>query len=177
VELLRRINRIKPVFVELGLQTIHESTAKLIRRGYTTSIYDDAVMRLKRAGIEVVTHMIIGLPNETEEMIYETAEHIARIGSDGIKLHLLYILKETDLEKMYLNGEYTPLEMDEYIRILAGCIRRLPKEMVIHRMTGDGAKRDLVAPLWSGDKKRVLAAINDYFEKENVVQGSLYNLD
>ncbi len=174
VKLLKRLNRIKPVWVELGLQTIHESTAKLIRRGYDTSVYDDSVKRLKSAGIDTVTHMIIGLPYETEEMIYETASHISRIGSDGIKLHLLFILKNTELEQMYQKGEYTPLEIDEYIKLLAGCVRRLSPEMVIHRLTGDGAKKDLVAPLWSGNKKRVLAAINEYFEKENVVQGELY---
>lgn len=174
VELLGRINRIKPVFVELGLQTIHEETAKLIRRGYETSVYDDCVKRLKAVGIEVVTHMIIGLPGETEKMIYETASHIAEVGSEGIKLHLLFILRGTELEQMYLRGEYTPLEMNEYIRLLAGCIRRLPPEMVIHRLTGDGAKKDLIAPLWSGDKKRVLNAVNEYFERENVVQGELY---
>lgn len=173
VELLKRINKIKPVWIELGLQTIHESTAKLIRRGYETSVYYDSMKRLKAAGIQVVTHMIIGLPNETEEMIYETASYIARTGSDGIKLHLLYILRGTELEQMFLKNEYTPLEMNEYIRLLAGCIRRLPPEMVIHRLTGDGAKKDLVAPLWSGDKKKVLAAVNEYFESENVVQGSL----
>lgn len=174
IELLKRLNSIKPVWIELGLQTIHEATAKLIRRGYETSVYDNSVRKLKEAGIQVVTHMIIGLPNETEEMIYKTASHIANIGSDGIKLHLLFILKGTELEEMYLRGEYTPLTMEEYIRLLAGCIRRLPPEMVIHRLTGDGAKRDLAAPLWSGDKKRVLSAINDYFEKENVLQGEMF---
>jgi radical SAM protein (TIGR01212 family) len=173
VELLERINRIKPVWVELGLQTIHDDTAKMINRGYDTAVYDDAVTRLRASGIEVVTHMIIGLPGESEQMIFDTAEHIGRVGSDGIKLHLLYILRGTELERMYLAGEYTPLEMDEYIRLLIGCIRRLPRETVIHRMTGDGAKRDLTAPLWSGDKKRVLNAINQAFEAENVIQGSL----
>jgi radical SAM protein (TIGR01212 family) len=174
VELLERINRIKPVWVELGLQTIHDDTAKRINRGYDTAVYDDAVTRLRASGIEVVTHMIIGLPGESEQMIFDTAEHIGRVGSDGIKLHLLYILRGTELERMYLAGEYTPLEMDEFIRLLIGCIRRLPRETVIHRMTGDGAKRDLTAPLWSGDKKRVLNAINQAFEAENVIQGSLW---
>ncbi len=174
-ELLAEINRVKPVWVELGLQTAHDSTAEIIRRGYRTAVYDDAVRRLKDAGIDVVTHMIIGLPGETEEMIYETAKHIGEAGSDGVKIHLLYVLRGTELERMYRSGEYEPLEMDEYIRLLAGVIRRLPPETVLHRITGDGAKRDLVAPLWSADKKRVLNEINRAFEKENVVQGSLWN--
>lgn len=174
ITLLKQINNIKPVFIELGLQTIHESTAKLIRRGYETPVYDESVRRLKDAGIDVVTHAIIGLPGETESMIYDTMSHIASVDSDGIKLHLLYIIKGTVLEQMYLDGKYLPLEMDEYIRLLAGCIQRLPRKMVIHRMTGDGAKSELTAPLWSSNKKQVLAAINAYFEAENVVQGALY---
>lgn len=174
LKLLKRINSIKPVFIEFGLQTVHEATAQLIRRGYKTEVYDDSVKRLRDSGIEVVTHAIIGLPYETENMIYDTVAHIAEVGSGGIKLHLMYILRNTVLAQMYLDGRYIPLEMDQYIRLLAGCIQRLPREMVIHRITGDGAKSELLAPLWSGDKKRVLAAINTFFEKENVVQGSLY---
>ena len=174
IRLLGRINRVKPVWVELGLQTAHDSTARLINRGYDTPVYDDAVRRLADAGCETVTHIIIGLPGETESMIYDTVRHVGDIGSDGVKLHLLYIVRGTALEKMYLSGDYTPLGQDEYIRLLAGCLRRLPRETVIHRMTGDGAKRELIAPMWSADKKRVLNAINEYLTRENVVQGELW---
>ena len=176
VELLSRLNRIKPVWVELGLQTVHEKTAEYIRRGYPLSAYDDAVSRLKAAGLYVVTHMIIGLPGETPEMIYETAEHIGKSGADGIKLQLLHVLKGTDLEHDWREGKFETLSMEEYIEILEGCVRRLPPNMTIHRLTGDGDKKSLIAPLWSADKKRVLNAINEAFRRDNVIQGELYEV-
>ena len=176
VELLSRLNRIKPVWVELGLQTVHEKTAEYIRRGYPLSVYDDAVLRLKAAGLYVVTHMIIGLPGETPEMIYETAEHIGKSGADGIKLQLLHVLKGTDLEHDWREGKFETLNMEEYIEILEGCVRRLPPNMTIHRLTGDGNKKSLIAPLWSADKKRVLNAINEAFRRDNVTQGELYEV-
>ena len=176
VELLSRLNRIKPVWVELGLQTVHEKTAEYIRRGYPLSAYDDAVSRLKAAGLYVVTHMIIGLPGETPEMIYETAEHIGKSGADGIKLQLLHVLKGTDLEHDWREGKFETLSMEEYIEILEGCVRRLPPNMTIHRLTGDGDKKSLIAPLWSADKKRVLNAINEAFSRDNVIQGELYEV-
>lgn len=176
VELLSRLNRIKPVWVELGLQTVHEKTAEYIRRGYPLSVYDDAVLRLKAAGLYVVTHMIIGLPGETPEMIYETAEHIGKSGADGIKLQLLHVLKGTDLEHDWREGKFETLSMEEYIEILEGCVRRLPPNMTIHRLTGDGDKKSLIAPLWSADKKRVLNAINEAFRRDNVIQGELYEV-
>ena len=171
VELLRRLNEGKPVWVELGLQTVHEETARYIRRGYETEVYFDAVRRLHEAGLTGITHMIIGLPGETEEMIYKTAEAIGRAGSDGVKFQLLHVLEHTDLADEFRAGKFTLPNMDEYIRILAGCVERVPKDMVIHRMTGDGAKRDLIAPMWSADKKRVLNAINRYFEENDIIQG------
>lgn len=174
VALLKNLNEVKPVWVELGLQSIHEETARYIRRGYETKVYFDAVRRLHEAGLTVITHMIIGLPGETEEMIYKTAEAIGRAGSDGVKLQLLHVLQSTDLADEFRAGKFTLPDMDEYIRILAGCVERMPKDMVIHRMTGDGAKRDLIAPMWSADKKRVLNAINRYFEENDIVQGRLY---
>ena len=176
VELLSRLNRIKPVWVELGLQTVHEKTAEYIRRGYPLSVYDDAVLRLKAAGLYVVTHMIIGLPGETPEMIYETAEHIGKSGADGIKLQLLHVLKGTDLEHDWREGKFETLSMEEYIEILEGCVRRLPPNMTIHRLTGDGDKKSLLGPLWSADKKRVLNAINEAFRRDNVTQGELYEV-
>ena len=171
VALLKRLNEVKPVWVELGLQTVHEDTARYIRRGYETEVYFDAVRRLHKAGLTVITHMIIGLPGETEEMIYKTAEAIGRAGSDGVKFQLLHVLRHTDLADEFRAGKFTLPDMDEYIRILAGCVERVPKDMVIHRMTGDGAKRDLIAPEWSADKKRVLNAINRYFEENDIIQG------
>lgn len=172
VELLSELNKIKPVWVELGLQTIHPKTAEYIRRGYPLSVFDSAVLRLKKAGIYVIVHMIIGLPGETPEMISQTAEYIGKSGADGIKLQLLHVLRGTDLAKDFEKGLFKTLELDEYITILEECIRRIPKEMTVHRLTGDGNKKYLIAPLWSGDKKRVLNAINLAFKNDKLEQGS-----
>ena len=156
IRLLAQINRIKPVSVELGLQTIHEETARYIRRGYATQVYFDAVKQLKAAGIEVVTHIILGLPGETEAMMLQTTKAAVDAGTDGVKFHLLHVLKGTDLAKDYAAGKFQCLSLEEYGAILKKCVDILPEEVVIHRITGDGAKKDLIAPLWSGDKKRVL---------------------
>jgi len=168
---LKELNQIKPVWVELGLQTIHEKTAEYIRRGYKLSVYDDAVKRLKEAGLEVITHMIIGLPGEMKSDIIETARYIGEHGADGIKLQLLHVLRGTDLALDFEAGKFTLPTMEEYIEILAECIKVLPENVVIHRLTGDGAKRDLIAPMWSADKKRVLNAINRTFNELDVHQG------
>lgn len=162
VALLKELNRNKPISVELGLQTIHEDTASYIRRGYPTSVYDDAVRRLKSAGIEVVTHLILGLPGETEEMAVQSTRHAVEAGTDGVKFHLLHVLRGTDLERDYEMGLFRCLELEEYATILKACLGVLPPQIVVHRITGDGAKRDLVAPLWSGNKKRVLNFLNSY---------------
>lgn len=156
VALLARINRIKPVSVELGLQTVHEDTARYLRRGYPTAVYLDAVKRLKAAGLEVVTHIILGLPEETEEMMMETTRQAVAAGTDGVKFHLLHVLRGTDLEQEYLRGRVEPLSLERYGQILKACISCLPEHIIVHRITGDGAKRDLIAPAWSADKKRVL---------------------
>lgn len=153
---LKEVNAIKPVSVELGLQTIHEASARYIRRGYVNQIYYDAVDRLKQAGIEVVTHIILGLPGETPEMAAQTTRAAVAAGSDGVKFHLLHVLKNTDLEKDYLVGKLQCLTMEEYGDWLCACIKEVPRNVTVHRITGDGAKRNLVAPLWSADKKRVL---------------------
>lgn len=173
LNLLAKLNKVKPVWVELGLQTMHESTAEYIRRGYTLNIFEKAVRDLKNVGITVVVHIILGLPYETKEMMYETVRYIGKIGIDGVKLQLLHVLKNTDLEKEYLKGKFDCLTLDEYIEILENCIKLLPKEITIHRLTGDGAKKDLIAPLWSCDKKRVLNAVNIAFKKDNIIQGSI----
>lgn len=159
ISLLARLNRIKPVWVELGLQTIHEKTAEYIRRGYPLTVYADAVRRLKDAGLTVVTHIILGLPGETMEEMKQSVSYVGAGGSDGIKLQLLHVIRGTDLEKEYLAGKFRTLELDEYVRLVADCLELLPDDMIIHRMTGDGDKRTLVAPMWSADKKRVLNAL------------------
>lgn len=159
LQLLKEINNIKPVFVELGLQTIHKKTADYMRRGYDLETYDTAVENLHRAGLNVVTHLIIGLPYETEKEILESVEYVCK-RTDGIKLQLLHILKETDLAIDYENGMFDVLTLEEYTDIIVKCVRIIPENIVIHRLTGDGAKKDLIAPLWSADKKRVLNTIN-----------------
>ena len=158
--LLSEINKIKPVFVELGLQTIHEKTAEYIRRGYPLSVYDNAIKALKKAGINTVVHLIIGLPNESREEMLESVEYACKSGADGIKLQLLHILKGTDLADDYLSGKFETLSMEEYLSIIKDCVEIIPKNIVIHRLTGDGPKKDLIAPLWSADKKSVLNALN-----------------
>ena len=160
IALLAQLRRRKYVSVELGLQTIHEATAAYIRRGYDTPVYYDAVKRLKAAGVEVVTHIILGLPGETPQMTVETTRATVDAGTDGVKFHLLHVLKDTDLEKEYRAGRFQCLELEQYAAILKDCLSVLPPNVVVHRITGDGAKRDLVAPLWSADKKRVLNYLN-----------------
>lgn len=164
IDLLFEINKIKPVSVELGLQTVHENSVRYIRRGYENQVYFDAVKRLKAKGIEVVTHIIIGLPYEDIKMVVETTRQAVQAGTDGVKFHLLHVLKNTDLEKDYMKGKFNCLTLEEYAEILKACIKVLPKSVVVHRITGDGAKKNLVAPLWSADKKRVLNYLNNYLK-------------
>jgi len=159
LSLLRELNAIKPVFVELGLQTVHDQTAKLIRRGYDFPVYEQAVKSLKSIGVNVITHLILGLPGETKEMMIRSAEVVGGL-TDGVKLQLLHVLKNTELEKMYERGEVTPLSLEEYASLLRDCLAVIPKSVVIHRLTGDGSKKLLVAPTWSADKKRALNYIN-----------------
>lgn len=170
--LLEELNRQKPVWVELGLQTIHPASAVYIRRGYDLRVFDQAVRRLKEAGITVVVHQILGLPEETETMMAATARYIGVSGADGIKFHLLHVLRNTDLARDWAAGRFTCLELEAYISALESCLRNIPRSMVVHRLTGDGAKRDLLAPLWSGDKKRVLNAIHQAFLRDDLEQGS-----
>ncbi len=170
MNLLSQINSVKPVSVELGLQTIHESTAEYIRRGYKLDKYDDAVKKLKSNNINVVTHVIIGLPNETEEMILATVRYVGK-RTDGIKLQLLHVLKNTDLAEEYYMGKFDTLSLEKYTDIICKSIELLPPDVVIHRITGDGDKRTLIAPLWSSDKKRVLNYINKELDRRGVIQG------
>ena len=159
LSLLEELNRKKPVWVELGLQTVHEKTAAYIRRGYPLPAFDQAVAELKKRRLEVIVHVILGLPGESREMMKETVSYVAGCGADGIKLQLLHVLKGTDLEKDYLQGKVSVMTMGGYVSLVGECLAIIPKDMVVHRLTGDGDKKTLVAPLWSADKKRVLNAI------------------
>ena len=172
VALLEKLNRQKPVWVELGLQTVHPASAHYIRRGYDLPVYDDAVRRLKAAGLEVITHVILCLPGESRADMLETVRYVGRSGADGIKLQLLHVLEGTDLAEDWRAGKVSLPTMEEYISLLEDCLAELPPDLVIHRLTGDGAKRDLLAPLWTGDKKRVLNAMRAAFDQDRVVQGS-----
>lgn len=175
ISLLRKINRIKPVWVELGLQTIHKSTADYIRRGYELDVYNKAVYDLKRIGVYVITHVILGLPFESRGMMIDSAVYAAE-RSDGVKLQLLHVLKGTDLLEDSNKSKFKTLTLEEYTDILCECIERIPKNTAIHRLTGDGDKKLLVSPLWSGDKKRVLNTINREFRERNIIQGSKYGI-
>ena len=170
--MLARLRKEKPVWVELGLQTIHPETADYIRRGYDLYVYEEAIRNLHDIGVEVIAHQILGLPGETADMMVETAQYIGQTGADGIKFHLLHVLRNTDLAADWQAEKFRTMELEEYISVLEECVRNIPREMVIHRLTGDGAKRDLLSPLWSGDKKRVINAIHAAFVRDNVEQGS-----
>ncbi len=165
ISLLTQINAIKPVTVELGLQTVWEETARYIRRGYQTPVYFDAVQRLKQVGIGVVTHIIIGLPGETAQMTAETTRQAVAAGTDGVKFHLMHVLEGTDLAQDYKAGKFSCLTLEEYGQALSLCLQQVPAQVVVHRITGDGDKRLLLAPLWSGDKKRVLNYLNNLLSK------------
>lgn len=171
LKLLEELAKIKPLWVELGLQTINENTAILINRCYPLKVYDQAVKNLKNIGAEVVTHVILGLPGETEEQMLETVAYSSKV-SDGIKLQLLHVLKDTKLYEMYQKEPFKIFSMEEYTELLCRCIEIIPKNVVIHRMTGDGDKRLLIEPMWSGNKKVVLNYINKVFSEKDIVQGS-----
>lgn len=168
LDLLRELNDIKPVWVELGLQTIHEKTADYIRRGYPLSVYDKAIRDLDKIGIHTITHLILGLPGETKEDMLQSVRYVADCGSQGIKLQLLHVLKGTDLASDYEKGLFQTLSFDEYMDLLADCVRLLPKDMVVHRLTGDGPKNLLMAPMWSADKKRVMNTIHQRLKKDGL---------
>lgn len=159
ISLLSEINRIKPVWVELGLQTIHDKTSDYIRRGYDLKVYDEAVTSLKAEGIRIITHVILGLPGESREDMLETVKYVASTNTFGIKLQLLHVLKNTDLAGDYAAGKFVTLEEDEYLDLVRDCVALLPKDMVVHRLTGDGDKKTLIAPMWSADKKHVLSGL------------------
>ena len=155
LDLLEELNNIKPVWVELGLQTIHAQSVDYIRRGYDLDVYDKGVKELRKRKIEVVTHVILGLPNETKEDMVATVDYVCKSGATGIKLQLLHVLKHTDLLTDYEAKRFEALTEDEYIDILKACVAVIPEDVIVHRLTGDGDKKILVAPLWSANKKRV----------------------
>ncbi|MDO4363908.1 MAG: TIGR01212 family radical SAM protein [Clostridia bacterium] len=165
LSLLDELNKIKPIFVELGLQTTNENTAKYIRRGYTLDVYDKAVEDLHKIGINVVTHIILGLPGENKDDMLRSVKYACKV-TDGIKLQLLHVLKGTDLATDYKQGKFEVLSLEEYTDIIVECVKIIPQNVVIHRLTGDGAKKDLIAPLWSADKKTVLNTINRALNNE-----------
>lgn len=162
IKLLAELNAIKPVWVELGLQTTRPESIEYIRRGYDTPVYDEAVKKLKAAGIYVITHVIIGLPGEDLNDMKATVRHVAECGSDGIKLQLLHVLTDTDLYAHWKNGEFDTLSQEEYLCILSELLKLLPEKTAVHRLTGDGNKKYLAAPLWSADKKSVINRIREY---------------
>ena len=176
VDLLRELNSIKPVWVELGLQTIHESTARFIRRGYPLPVFESALLRLKEAGITVIVHVILGLPGETREMMLETVRYLAKGVVDGIKLQLLHILNGTDLARIYRDTPFPVLSMEEYLDLVIDCVELLPPDMTIHRITGDGPKKLLVSPLWSGNKRLVLNSLHRRFKERDTWQGKHFPL-
>ena len=171
IELLSRLNKRKPVWVELGLQTIHESTAAYIRRGYPLSCFEDALCRLRKAGLEVVVHTILGLPGENREDMLATMDYLSACDIQGIKLQLLHVLKGTDLATVFEQHPFPVMPLEEYLDLVIDCVSLLPPELVIHRITGDGPKRLLIAPLWSANKRLVLNSLTRRFQERGVTQG------
>ncbi len=173
LELLAQLNQIKPVWVELGLQSVHEETARYIRRGYSLPVFEDAVKNLRRRNIDVIVHAILGLPGETKKMILDTMRYLGGQPIQGVKLQLLHVLSGTDLALDYAVGKFSVLSMDEYIALVIECLEVLPPELVIHRITGDGPKDLLLAPLWSARKREVLNSIHREMKLRNTWQGRL----
>lgn len=175
VTLLSRLNRQKPVWVELGLQTIHEKTAAYIRRGYPLSCFEDAVRRLRSEDIEVIVHTILGLPGESTQDILNTMEYLNHQDIQGIKLQLLHVLRGTDLASDYEKGLFCTYERDEYISLVISCLEHLRPDMVIHRITGDGPKDLLISPLWASRKREVLNLLHHQMKENHNYQGRQTN--
>lgn len=198
LDLLEELNHIKPIWVELGLQTIHDSTHVNLNTHTTVAQFDAGVAALSARGISVITHVILGLPGETKEMMFETIQHIVRQTSSqmknnplffehhnktnsilphfGIKLHLLHVLKDTALASIYEANPFPLFELEEYCDFVVDCLTLLPPKMVVHRLTGDGPRKLLIAPLWSTDKKRVLNTIHKRMKERNTYQGCQYTI-
>lgn len=177
LNLLEELNHIKPVWVELGLQTIHEKTASYIRRGYSLECFETALGNLRNRSLETIVHVILGLPGETSQHILETIDYLSRQDIQGIKLHLLHVLKGTDLAKDYEAGNFSVFSMEEYTALVIQCLERLPGDLVVHRITGDGPKDFMIAPLWSQKKRVVMNTINNGLKNQNTWQGRFFNID
>ncbi|MCT4542071.1 MAG: TIGR01212 family radical SAM protein [Vallitalea sp.] len=174
IKLLTSINKYKKVWIELGLQTIHPSSASFIRRGYELECFNEAVTKLNNCNIDIIVHLILGLPYESKKQILESVKYITSKKIQGIKLQLLHILKDTDLADYYTNNSFSILNMEDYIDTVISCIEIIPQNIVIHRITGDGPKKLLIAPLWSGNKKVVLNNIIKEFKIRDTWQGKYY---
>ncbi len=174
LDLLSEINERTYLWVELGLQTIHEKTARFIRRGYPLEVYDEAIEKLKSRNIKVVTHVILGLPNESREEILETVKYVGKTHTWGIKLHSLYIQRDTDLYRYYLKNPFPIMSKDEYVSLVVDGLTLLPPNMVIHRLTGDGKRELLFEPKWTLDKLSVLSSIDRELKIRNTQQGERY---
>ena len=166
LDLLEELNKIKPVWVELGLQTAKHSTVQYIRRGYGNEVYTQAVNNLHKRGIYCITHLILGLPDESPEDMKNSLQFALDAGTDVVKLQLLHVLRGTDLATDYANGKFQTLTLEEYISMLKTLLSMIPPSVSVHRITGDGDKKQLIAPLWSADKKRVLNAIRKALAEE-----------
>ncbi len=174
LDLLAECNKKKPVWVELGLQTIHPASAAFIRRGFELQVFEQALLKLRKRNIDIIVHLILGLPTETKEDMLASVKYLSQQDIQGIKLHLLHVLDHTDLGDVYKKHPFPLFTLDEYANLICDCVELLPPEIVMHRLTGDGAKKDLIAPLWSGDKKRALNTINQCFTRRDTYQGRLY---
>ena len=174
LDLLERLNQQKPVWVELGLQTIHKTSSDFIRRGYELDVFEKAVYDLKKRGISVIVHTILYLPNETRDMMLETISYLNKLPIDGIKLQLLHVLKGTDLADYYESNPFHLPDLEEYLETLGCMISHLRPDIVVHRITGDGPKSLLIAPLWTGNKRHVLNSIQKYFKNSDIRQGKDY---
>ena len=170
-DLLAKLNRQKPVFVELGLQTIHRNSAAYIRRGYPLSVFDQAMANLTAIGVNKVVHIILGLPGESRDQMAESVRYAVDHGADGLKLQLLHVLRGTDLAADYAAGKCPVLTLPEYLDTLDACLQQVPKEVVIHRLTGDGPKNLLIAPAWSSRKREVLNTLHRQLKEKNLWQG------
>lgn len=174
LELLSELNQIKPVWIELGLQTIHEKSAAFIRREFSLSCYETAVNALTARSIPVITHVILGLPGETAADMMQTVDYVAHSPISGVKLQLLHVLSDTDLADYYEQHPFSLFSMEDYCEFIIDCLEHLPASMVVHRITGDGPRKLLVAPLWSTDKKRVLNTIRKRLKERDTWQGKEY---
>ena len=176
IEYLAELSQRTHLWLELGLQTIHEETAHIINRGYSLSVFEETLKKLSAHHIETVVHLILGLPNETKEQMLASAKYISKLPLQGVKVHMLHILDNAPLGKFYKENPYELLNQEEYIQLIGEILAILPPDFVIHRLTGDGARKHLIAPEWTIHKKYILNSMNSYFKNHNIYQGMHYNI-